>query len=76
MWAFFVATPPLHWLAQITEALEQLDTFAGLRRPSQTPDVQEMILSKLLCVTSYRLTYGEIQMLQVLNQRTERQEGW
>lgn len=63
-------------LAQIIEALEQLETFTGLGRPSQTPDVRELILSKFPFIAPYRLAYGEVQVLRILHQRTERQEDW
>lgn len=63
-------------LAQIIEALEQLETFTGLGRPSQTPDVRELILSKFPFIAPYRLAYGEVQVLRILHQRTERQEEW
>ena len=63
-------------LAQIIEALEKLETFTGLGRPSQTPDVRELILSKFPFIAPYRLAYGEVQVLRILHQRTERQEEW
>lgn len=63
-------------LAQIIEALEKLETFTGLGRPSQTPDVRELILSKFPFIAPYRLAYGEVQVLRILHQRTERQEDW
>ena len=63
-------------IAQIIEALEQLETFTGLGRPSQTPDVRELILTRLPFIAPYRLVHGEVQILRILHQRTERQEDW
>lgn len=63
-------------LAQIIDTLEQLETFTGLGRPSQTPDVRELIFSKFPFIAPYRLAYGEVQVLRILHQRTERQEDW
>lgn len=63
-------------LAQIIDTQEQLETFTGLGRPSQTPDVRELIFSKFPFIAPYRLAYGEVQVLRILHQRTERQEDW
>ena len=63
-------------LAQIIDTLDQLETFTGLGRPSQTPDVRELIFSKFPFIAPYRLAYGEVQVLRILHQRTERQEDW
>ena len=63
-------------LGQIIETLEQLQTFTGLGRPSQTPDVRELILGKFLFIAPYRLIRGEVQVLRILHQRTERLDDW
>ena len=63
-------------LLQIIEALEQLGTFTGLGRPSQTPDVRELILTKFPFIAPYRLMHNEVQVLRILHQSTERQENW
>lgn len=63
-------------LLQIIEALEQLETFTGLGRPSQTPDVRELILAKFPFIAPYRLVHNEVQVLRILHQSTERQENW
>ena len=63
-------------LAQIIEALEPLATFTGLGRPSQTPDVRELILGQLPFIAPYRLAYGEVQVLRILHQRIERPQDW
>ena len=63
-------------LFQIIEALEQLETFTGLGRPSQMPDVRELILGKFPFIAPYRLMHGEVQILRILHQRTERPEEW
>lgn len=63
-------------IAQIIEALEQLETFTGLGRPSQVPDTRELVLSRFPFIAPYRLIHGEIQILRILHQRTERSEDW
>nr|WP_218177523.1 type II toxin-antitoxin system RelE/ParE family toxin [Pseudomonas gingeri] len=63
-------------VAQIFESLEQLETFTGLGRPSQQPDVRELILSKFPFIAPYRVIHGEVQILRILHQRTERAEDW
>ena len=63
-------------IAQIIEALEQLETFTGLGRPSQTPDVRELILGKFPFIAPYRLAHDEVQILRILHQSTERPEDW
>lgn len=63
-------------IAQIIEALEQLETFTGLGRPSQRPDVRELILSKFPFIAPYRLAHGEVQILRILHQSNERPEEW
>ena len=63
-------------LAQIIDTLEQLQTFTGLGRPSQTPDVRELILGKFPFIAPYRLMNSEVQVLRILHQRTERQDDW
>ena len=63
-------------LAQLIETLEQLETFTGLGRPSQTPDVRELIFSKFPVIAPYRLAYGEVQVLRFLHQSIERPQDW
>lgn len=63
-------------LGRIIEALEQLETFTGLGRPSQTPDVRELIVGQLPFIAPYRLVHGEVQVLRILHQRTERVQDW
>jgi toxin ParE1/3/4 len=63
-------------IAQIFGALEQLETFTGLGRPSLVPDIRELVLPKFPFIAPYRLANGEIQILRILHQRTERSENW
>ncbi|WP_124313006.1 type II toxin-antitoxin system RelE/ParE family toxin [Pseudomonas chlororaphis] len=63
-------------VAEIIESLEQLETFTGLGRPSQVPDVRELVLSKFPFIAPYRVVGGEVQILRILHQRTERSEDW
>ncbi|WP_084614870.1 type II toxin-antitoxin system RelE/ParE family toxin [Pseudomonas batumici] len=63
-------------IAQIFESLEKLEMFTGLGRPSQTPDIRELVLSKFPFIAPYRLVGDEVQILRILHQRTERSEDW
>ncbi|WP_419736520.1 type II toxin-antitoxin system RelE/ParE family toxin [Pseudomonas sp. COR18] len=63
-------------IAEMIEALERLETFTGLGRPSQTPDVRELIFARYPFIAPYRLRYDEVQVLRILHQRTERAEEW
>ncbi len=63
-------------VAHIFESLEQLETFTGLGRPSQRPDVRELVLSRFPFIAPYRVVHGEVQILRILHQRTERPEDW
>lgn len=63
-------------VAQIFEALELLGTFTGLGRPSQTPDVRELILGKFPFIAPYRSVRDQVQILRILHQSSERPEDW
>ncbi len=63
-------------VADIIEALERLETFTGMGRPSQTPDVRELVFSRFPFIAPYRLRHNEVQILRILHQRTERPEEW
>lgn len=63
-------------LIHLIEGIEQLRTFSGMGRPSQTPDVREMVFTRYTFIAPYRVIRGGIQVLRVLHQRTERlQDG-
>jgi toxin ParE1/3/4 len=63
-------------IAQIIDALEQLEIYTGLGRPSQTPGVRELILGKFPFIAPYRLAHDEVQILRILHQSTERRQDW
>ncbi|PTC17140.1 type II toxin-antitoxin system RelE/ParE family toxin [Pseudomonas baetica] len=63
-------------VAQILESLERLETFTGLGRPSQAPDVRELVLSRFPFIAPYRVVGNEVQILRILHERTERSEDW
>ncbi|MGE6387807.1 type II toxin-antitoxin system RelE/ParE family toxin [Pseudomonas sp. NPDC078416] len=52
--------------------LESLMTFSGLGRPSQSPGVRELVLSRYPYVAPYRLKGDQVQVLRVLHHRTDR----
>ncbi|WP_239688124.1 MULTISPECIES: hypothetical protein [Pseudomonas] len=47
-------------ITEMIEALECLETFTGLGRPSQTPDVRELIFARYPFIAPCRLRYGEV----------------
>ena len=57
---------------EILESLEPLRTFSGLGRPSQSPDIREFVFTRYPYVAPYRVANGQLQILRVLHQRTER----
>lgn len=63
-------------MADLIERIEQLRTFSGLGRPSQAPDVRELVFTRHPFIAPYRVIRGEIQVLRVLHQRTERIQDW
>ena len=63
-------------LARLIETLEQVETFTGLGRPSQTPDVRELLFSKFPFNAPYRLAFGQVQVLRFLHRSNERPQDW
>jgi len=63
-------------VADIFDKLEQLQRFPGSGRPSQVPDVRELVLNHIPFVVPYRLAQGQVQVLRILHQRTERHQHW
>ena len=63
-------------VADIFDRLEQLQRFPGSGRPSQVPDVRELVLNQIPFVVPYRLALGQVQVLRILHQRTERHQQW
>lgn len=60
----------------ILEALRQLQRFPGSGRPSVAPDIRELVLTRYPFVAPYRLVQGQLQILRILHQRSERPQDW
>lgn len=56
----------------ILESIEQLATFTGMGRPSQTPDVRELVLTRYPFVVSYVVRTQVVFIVRVLHERNER----
>ncbi|WP_092454095.1 type II toxin-antitoxin system RelE/ParE family toxin [Pseudomonas sp. NFACC45] len=63
-------------IATILETLQQLQRFPGSGRPSVAPDIRELVLTRYPFVAPYRFMHGQIQILRILHQRTERSQDW
>nr|WP_251030671.1 MULTISPECIES: type II toxin-antitoxin system RelE/ParE family toxin [Pseudomonas] len=63
-------------IASILETLRQLQRFPGSGRPSVAPDIRELVLTRYPFVAPYRLIHGQLQILRILHQRTERPQDW
>ncbi|WP_029866752.1 type II toxin-antitoxin system RelE/ParE family toxin [Pseudomonas kilonensis] len=59
-------------ISAILETLRQLQRFPGSGRPSVVPDIRELVLTRYPFVAPYRLMHGQLQVLRILHQRTER----
>jgi plasmid stabilization system protein ParE len=59
-------------ILRMLEALEQLGTFSGIGRPSQTPGVRELVFPHDPFIAPYRVSKHQVQILRVLHQRSER----
>jgi toxin ParE1/3/4 len=60
----------------ILETLRQLQRFPGSGRPSVAPDIRELVLTRYPFVAPYRLIHGQLQVLRILHQRSERPQDW
>nr|WP_232922922.1 type II toxin-antitoxin system RelE/ParE family toxin [Pseudomonas syringae] len=56
----------------ILVSIEQLATFTGMGRPSQTPDVRELVLTRYPFVVSYVVRTQVVFIVRVLHERNER----
>ena len=63
-------------ITTLLETLRQLQRFPGSGRPSVVPDVRELVLTRYPFVAPYRLIHGQLQILRILHQRTERPQDW
>jgi plasmid stabilization system protein ParE len=57
---------------EMLEALEILKTFSGLGRASQLPDIRELVFNHCPYIAPYRVKNGQVQVLRILHQRTDR----
>jgi plasmid stabilization system protein ParE len=60
----------------ILETLRQLQRFPGSGRPSVVPDIRELVLTRYPFVAPYRLVQGQLQILRILHQCSERPRDW
>jgi plasmid stabilization system protein ParE len=63
-------------ISTILQSFEQLKLFPGSGRPSVMPDVRELIVGQYPFIAPYRFVQGQIQVLRVLHQRSERSQDW
>lgn len=63
-------------IVRMLEALERLELFPGSGRPSQVPDVRDLVFPHHPFIAPYRVYQDEIQVLRILHQRAERTEDW
>jgi plasmid stabilization system protein ParE len=63
-------------ISAILQFLQLLEQFPGSGRPSVMPDVRELILGRYPFIAPYRFAHGQIQVLRVLHQRSERSQDW
>ncbi|WP_085637440.1 MULTISPECIES: type II toxin-antitoxin system RelE/ParE family toxin [unclassified Pseudomonas] len=60
----------------ILQSLDRLSRFPGSGRPSVLPDIRELVVSRYPFVAPYRFVQGQVQVLRILHQRTERPQDW
>ncbi|MGJ7515945.1 type II toxin-antitoxin system RelE/ParE family toxin [Pseudomonas baetica] len=63
-------------ISTILQSFEQLEQFPGSGRSSVMPDVRELIFGRYPFIAPYRFVHGQIQVLRVLHQRSERSQDW
>ncbi|MDT4836709.1 ParE toxin of type II toxin-antitoxin system, parDE [compost metagenome] len=61
---------------EMLESLSTLEIFPGAGRPSPTPDVRELVLTKFPYFAPYRVKGDTIEVLRILHHRTERTDKW
>ena len=59
-------------LAEIFAAIEQVGTFSGMGRPSQIPDVRELVLTRYPFIVSYVIERNVVYITRILHERNER----
>jgi plasmid stabilization system protein ParE len=63
-------------ISTILQCFRQLEQFPGSGRPSVMPDVRELVLGRYPFIAPYRVANGQVQVLRVLHQRSERSQDW
>ncbi|WP_421139361.1 type II toxin-antitoxin system RelE/ParE family toxin [Pseudomonas sp. NFX15] len=58
----------------IVQFLQQLAQFPGSGRPSGMPDVRELVFGHYPFIAPYRFSQGQVQVLRVQHQRSERSQ--
>ncbi|WP_150769634.1 type II toxin-antitoxin system RelE/ParE family toxin [Pseudomonas fluorescens] len=66
----------LEIISTIVQTLRLLEQFPGAGRPSVMPDVRELVLGRYPFIAPYRFAHGQIQVLRLLHQRSERSLDW
>ncbi|WP_081015167.1 type II toxin-antitoxin system RelE/ParE family toxin [Pseudomonas fluorescens] len=70
------AQAALEIISTILQSFERLEQFPGSGRPSGMPDVREVVLGRYPFIAPYRFSQGQVQVLRVLHQRSERSQDW
>jgi plasmid stabilization system protein ParE len=70
------AKAALEIISMILQSFELLEQFPGSGRPSGMPDVRELVLGHYPFIAPYRFSHGQVQVLRVLHQRSERSQDW
>ncbi|MDY7559742.1 type II toxin-antitoxin system RelE/ParE family toxin [Pseudomonas sp. 10B1] len=63
-------------IADIFDSIEQLKTFRGMGRPSQAPDVRELVLTRYPFIVAYHVAHEIISIVRILHERNERNRDW
>lgn len=63
-------------ISTMLQCFRQLEQFPGSGRPSIMPDVRELVLGRYPFIAPYRFANGQVQVLRVLHQRSERSQDW
>jgi toxin ParE1/3/4 len=63
-------------ISTILQSFQLLEQFPGSGRSSVMPDMRELVLAGYPFIAPYRFVHGQIQVLRVLHQRSERSQNW
>jgi toxin ParE1/3/4 len=63
-------------ITDIFESIEQLKIFRGMGRPSQAPDVRELVLTRYPFIVAYHVAHKTISIVRILHERNERNRDW